>query len=75
MSASNGDNLIDLDSSTGNDTVFLSTGNNTVDTGNGSDIVYGGIGNERYKEGADSKDDTFYAGTGTNLYVDMSIEQ
>jgi hypothetical protein len=67
-----GDNVINLDSSTGNDTVFLGTGNNTVDTGFGSDVVHGGTGNESYFEGTGSQDDTFYAGTGNNLYVDIS---
>ena len=72
VSASAGDNTINLDSSTGNDDVFLSTGNNTVTTGFGSDSVFGGTGNEVYKEVAGSADDTFYAGTGRNTYIDNS---
>jgi Ca2+-binding RTX toxin-like protein len=72
ISASAGNNVIDLDSSTGNDAVFLSTGNNTVTTGFGSDSVYGGTGNEVYKEVAGSANDTFHAGTGTNSYTDNS---
>jgi len=72
VSANTGDNLINLDSSTGNDEVFLGTGNNTVDTGFGSDTVFGGTGNETYYEGTGSGNDTFYAGTGNNLYVDIS---
>jgi Ca2+-binding RTX toxin-like protein len=72
VSASDGTNTINLDSSTGNDDVFLSTGNNTVTTGFGSDTVHGGTGNEVYKEVAGSADDTFYAGTGSNSYTDNS---
>jgi hypothetical protein len=72
VSANTGNNVINLDSSTGNDTVFLGTGNNTVDAGFGSDVVHGGTGNESYYEGTGSQDDTFYAGTGKNLYVDIS---
>ena len=72
VSAANGDNVINLDGSTGYDDVFLSTGNNTVDTGLGSDTVFGGVGNETYLEKAGSANDTFYAGTGTNSYTDNS---
>jgi Ca2+-binding RTX toxin-like protein len=72
VSASAGNNVIDLDSSTGDDDVFLGKGNNTVTTGFGSETVIGGTGNETYREVAGSADDTFYAGTGTNKYVDNS---
>ena len=72
VSAAAGDNVINLDGSTGYDDVFLSTGNNTVDSGLGSDTVFGGAGNETYFEKAGSADDTFYAGTGTNSYTDNS---